>query len=122
MREAEWEVRVVINLLHEPAAGGDGDDEAGEIEQSEGEDGAPGEGVADAAVDGIGLVFVKAEDVGAGLGAGELAVEGGDAGCDEDGGSQRRLPRPKPWAKREKVSGPGARKKTQIQMGQWARR
>ena len=76
----------MIDLLEVPAAGDDCDGEAGEVEESEAEDGVPGEGVADAAVERVGLVFVEAKDVGAGFGAGEAAAEGGDAGGDEYGG------------------------------------
>src|SRR5271157_2053918 len=71
---AEREVTVVINLLHVPDAGEGGDEEAGEVEEGKVEDGIPGEGVADAAIERIGLVLVETEDVGAGLHAWRLAV------------------------------------------------
>ncbi len=74
----------MVDLLEVPGAGGDRDGEAGEVEESKAEDGVPGEGVADAAVEGVGLVFVEAEDVGTGLGAGKASAKGGDAGCDEN--------------------------------------
>jgi hypothetical protein len=75
----------VVDLLHVPVAGGCGDEESAEVEEGEGEDCAPGEGVADATVEGVGLVLVEAEDVGARFGAGEAAAQGGYAGADEDG-------------------------------------
>ena len=81
MTDAEREVGVVVDLLHVPDAGEAGDDEAGEVEQGEVEHGVPGEGVADAAVEGVGLVLVKAEDIGTGFRAGQLTVEAGDAGA-----------------------------------------
>ncbi len=73
----------MVDLLEVPGAGDDRDGEASEVEQGEAEDGVPGEGVADAAVEGVGLVFVEAKDVGAGFGSRKAAAEGGDAGGDE---------------------------------------
>jgi len=83
---AEGEVDEAVDLLHVPDAGDGGEDEAGEVEQGEVEGGVPGEGVADAAVEGIGAVLVEAKDVGSGLSAGQLAAQAGDAGSDEDDG------------------------------------
>ena len=88
---AEGRVGVVVDLLQVPAAGRDGDEEAGEVEQGEAEDGVPGEGVADAAVEGVGLVFVEAENVGAGFGSGKAAAEGGDAGGEENEGEPEEV-------------------------------
>ena len=117
---AEGEVGIAINLLHVPDAGEGGDDQSGQIEQRKVERGVPGEGVADAAVEGIRPILVEAQNVGAGLGAGQLSAQAGDAGADKHRASHAEFARLKPWAKSEKVSGPGVRKNTQIQMGQWA--
>lgn len=87
LRAGWWrrgEVGEGVDLLHVPGAGGCGDDEAGEVEEREAKDGVPGEGVADAAVEGVGLVLVEAEDVGCGFGAGEFSAICGYACADED--------------------------------------
>jgi hypothetical protein len=109
-----------VDLLQVPGAGEDGDDEAGEVEQGEAEDGVPGEGVADAAVEGVGLVLVEAKDVGAGFGSGRLPRRAAMPVPRRTSGEPEEVGGVKPLAKSEKVSGPGARKKTQIQRGQWA--
>jgi len=119
--EAEGSVGVVVDLLEVPGTRDDGDDEAGEIEESEGEDGAPGEGVADSAVEGVGLVLVEAKDVGAGFGSGKAAAKCGDAGGDENDGEPEEVGGVK--AAGEEAEGERARgEKTQIQIGQWAAR
>ncbi len=83
-RRAEREVGVGVDLLHVPGAGGYCDEEAHEVQEREAKDGVPGERVADSSVEGIRLVLVEAEDVGAGFGAGEAAAQGCDACAAED--------------------------------------
>ena len=74
----------MVDLLEVPGAGDDGDGETREVQQGEAEDGVPGEGVADATVERVGLVFVEAKNVGVWFGAGKASAECGDAGGNHD--------------------------------------
>src|SRR3984885_7561402 len=76
---AQGGIAIVVDLFHVPRACRGGDEQAGEVQQREAENCVPGEGVADAAVEGIGLVFVEAQDVGERLRAGKLSAQGGEA-------------------------------------------
>ena len=78
-RKAERRVGVEVDLLHVPCAGRGGDGECHEVERGEADGGVPGEGIADAAIERVGLVLVKAQDVGLGFDAGQAAAQAGDA-------------------------------------------
>ncbi len=56
-----------------------------EVEQGEVEHRVPGKGVANLAVERVGLVLVEAEDIGPRLDAGHLPAQPGDAGADQHG-------------------------------------
>ena len=96
-------------------------DEAGEIEQGKVDHRAPCKGVADAAIKWVGPVLVEAEDVRReahtpGIWPRRPAIPvpisttpSHSRYCQAENRAQRA----------ENVSGPGARKNTQIQMGQW---
>ena len=71
----------------------DGDDEAGDVQHGEGDHLAPGERVADAAVERVRPILGEADDVGLRLHAGQPAAQPGDAGADEDGAEPERHPR-----------------------------
>jgi len=102
---AEGDVGVVVNLLHIPDAGEGIDEDASQVEEGKVECGVPGEGVADAAIEGIGLVLVKADDVGAWLRAGQLAAKARDACAEEDGGEPGQIAPVKTTGKERKGEG-----------------
>src|SRR5581483_1951814 len=68
----DGEISALVNLLHVPNAGDDGDDQSCEVEKREVQRGVPREGVTDLAIERVRLVFVEADDVGPVLAAGKL--------------------------------------------------
>ena len=102
-QDAERGVGVVVDLLEVPGAANYGDDKPGQVEEGKAQDGVPGKGVADAAVERVGLVFVEAQYVGAGFCAGKASAEGGDAGSNQDDSEPDKIARV--HAVREKAEG-----------------
>jgi hypothetical protein len=62
-RCTQRKVGIVVDLLHVPRSGERRDEQTAEVEQGKAQHGVPREGVADAPVEGIWLVFVEAQDV-----------------------------------------------------------
>ena len=104
---ADGGVGVVVDLLEVPGAGEGSKGGADQIEEREVDGGVPGEGVADAAVEGIGAVFVEAKDVGLGLRTWQLTEEPGNAGADHDDSEPECVPGVKSLGK--EGEGEGAR-------------
>src|SRR5260370_19237795 len=63
-RSGDWEIAVAVDLLQAPSPGANRHRQAGQIEYRESNDDTPGEGVADPAIEWVGFVFHKADDVG----------------------------------------------------------
>ena len=122
-RAGHREIGHVVDLPQLPAPVTIATTRPGDVQHRERDDRAPRERVADAAVEGIRLILGEADDVRRGLDAGQLAAQARDAGADQhDAEPQRPCAQSNPCANRSKVSGPGAMKNVQIQIGQWFRR
>ena len=94
-------------------------DQAGDVEHRKRHDLAPGRRVADPPVQRIGPIFGEADDVGRRLAARELAEAGRRSPVPASTmPSQVTIRASNPRSNRSKVSGPGAMKKTKIQIGQ----
>jgi hypothetical protein len=82
----------VVKLAHVPDTSHRRAHQSGQVEAGKGDYGTPGKGVANATIEGIWAVLVEAEDVRAGLGAGQFAAQAGNTGADE----HRRQPKAVP--------------------------
>ena len=115
-------VRRVVNLAQPPRAGHDRVRETGGVQHRERDHLAPRQRVADPAIQRVRPIFREADDVGPRLDAGQLAPQTRDPRAHEDDEQPQRHPRSNPRSNSAKVSGPGAMKKTKIQIGQCASR
>src|SRR5579864_369809 len=81
--ERQRKVGVTVDLPQVPLTGDDRDHQANQIERRKNSDRAPGEGVADAPVERVGLVFGEAQDVGFRLNAGKFTAQSGNTGTGQ---------------------------------------
>ena len=100
-------IRDVVHLPQLPGACHDGHDEPGDVQHGEGDDLAPGQRVADAAVERVRTIFSKSDDVGTGLDAGQAAKQAGNAGTDENGQQPQRHPPVEPVREQVECQRPG---------------
>ena len=85
----------------------DGHDEAGDVQQRERDRLAPGQRVADAAIERVRAIFGEADDVGPGLDAGQAAEQAGDAGAEQDDREPERHPAVEPALEQIERQRPG---------------
>ena len=74
-RARQRKVAVAVDLLQHPRAGDDGDDEADDVQDRESDGLAPGDRVADAAIDRVGPILGEPDDVRRRLAAGQPAAQ-----------------------------------------------
>ena len=118
-RSGDRKIRDVVNLAEAPLPGSDGPCQAGGVEKSEGHHGAPRERVADPPIQRVRPVLGEANDVGRGLDTRQLPEQPAIPVTTSTTASHTAMRQSKPCANKSKVSGPGAMKKVQIQIGQW---